>query len=211
MTGLNVVGCVTITASNVTFENSKVSGCTSDVGAISVSYGSQTGVLIDHVEITENGTPGIAGAGFTVNAANIHGTSDGIDVQNNDVVTNSYVHGLIVPPAAHVDSLQTAGGNALLVNHNTFDSACGSCNSAVIIGADLGAFTGQQTIENNLLAGGAYTAFAGSGGYNATNMISFVNNRFVNDADYGQCSFNVAVAFTGNVMDNTDSSLSCSG
>jgi hypothetical protein len=176
-----------------------------------VSYGSQTGVLIDHVEITENGTPGIAGAGFTVNAANIHGTSDGIDVQNNDVVTNSYVHGLIVPTAAHVDSIQSAGGNALLVDHNTFDSACGSCNSAVILGADLGAFTGQQLVENNLLAGGAYTVFAGTGGYNATNMISLVNNRFVNDADYGQCSFNVAVVFTGNVMDNTGSPLSCSG
>jgi hypothetical protein len=205
VSGLEVTGTVSITASRVTFKNSVVHG------SISVAYGSQTGVLIDHVEVIGDGrNPGITGAGFTVNAANIHGTGDGIDVENNDAVTNSYIHDLVVPSGAHVDGIQSAGGNALLISHNTIDASCAGCNSAVIIGADLGPFTGLQSLSDNLFAGGGYTAYAGTGGFAATNMIAFTNNRFVNDAGYGPCSFNVQVTFTGNVWDNTGSTLACS-
>jgi hypothetical protein len=68
----------------------------------------------------------------------------------------------------------------------------------------------MQTLSGNLLAGGGFTAYAGTGGYAAANMITFKDNRFVDNAGYGPCSFNVALTFTGNVWDNSGTTLSCS-
>jgi hypothetical protein len=134
-------------------------------------------------------------------------------VQNNDAITNTWIHNLVIPNGAHVDGIQSAGGNALLIQHNTVDCNSGQgCNdSAIFVGADLGSFTGLQNINDNIAAGGGFTLRGGNDpGFKSAGEISFTNNRIVGGY-YGPCSFNVTVVFTGNVNDSTGSPLSCGG
>jgi hypothetical protein len=176
---------------------------------ISVPYSGVSGVLIDHVEIdglrTTPSSPGITGAGYTVAFTDIHGTGDGIDLQNDDTVHDSYIHDLYVAPGDHTDGIQSAGGTGSSAIHNTILASCNGCNSAMIIGADLGPI-GTFTASNNLLDGGGFTVYAGSGTYDSGTII-ITGNRFGANYSYGLTSFKPSpgrsIRFSGNIDDAT--------
>jgi hypothetical protein len=216
VTGLQVNGTVTITASNVTLKDSLIIPDSGDP-AIAVSYDHVSGVVIENVEINGGkhspSSVGVQGSGFTLEADNIHGTADAVDVDSNDVVKDSWIHDLWVSGSDHTDGVQSAGGSNVTISHNTIDATANSTNSAIIIGADLGPIS-NTLITNNLLDGGSYTIYAGSDGQYSSGVITITNNRFADDADYGLTSFapdGGSIIFTGNVLDGSGAPISASG
>jgi len=215
VSGLDVNGCVSITASNVTLKDSYVHGNCGGGAEITTPYdGSATGIVIENVEINGNRTTpsarGISGANFTAIAVNVHDTTDAIDVQNNDFVRDSYIHDLWVASGDHTDGVQSAGGNVARVDHSTIFAGCYTCNSAIFVKSDLGPI-GTFVANNNLVAGGGYTVYAmqGSGGY-SSGSISYTNNRF-GPWYWGpyviQPSADGTVTWTGNINDSTGAPL----
>jgi hypothetical protein len=215
VSGLQVNGTVTITASNVTLKDSLIVPDSGDP-AIAVSYDHVSGVVIENVEINGGkhspSSVGVEGSGFTLIADNIHGTADAVDVDTNDVVRDTWIHDLWVSGSDHTDGVQSAGGANVTISHNTIDATANSTNSAIIIGADLGPIS-NTLITNNLLDGGSYTIYAGSDGQYSSGVITITNNRFADDADYGLTSFapdGGSIIFTGNVLDATGAAISAS-
>ncbi len=212
--GLDITGCVTITASNVTLRNSRVtSTCTN--GSIKISWSGVSGVVLDHVELNGQrkvNSPGIMGSGWTGVALNIYDTEDAIDVGNDVVVRDSYIHDMFVGPGAHVDGVQSTGTKNVRVIHNTIDARGSGTTSAMLFGADLGAMD-NIVADNNLLNGGGYTVYAGADPGYDSGSISFTNNRFGRGFAYGPCSFGPSkgrtIGFTGNVWDDTNATLTC--
>jgi hypothetical protein len=97
-----------------------------------------------------------------------------------------------------------------LIQHNTIDAR--NSNSAVIIGADQSAIN-NAVVKDNILAGGNYTTYAGTGGFDS-GIITFTGNRYVRDTwRYGPCSFlpsaGRTIGFVNNVWDDTGASMSC--
>lgn len=212
VSGLDVSGSITITASNVVLKNSRIRNVRSYAAII--VRGGVRGVLISHVEVDGGKqTPsvvGITGSGFTAEAVNIHGTADGIDAGSNVVVKNSWIHDLWVAPGDHTDGIQTTGGSNLLIDHNTIIATADRANSAVILGADLGDLS-NTTLRNCLLDGGTYTVYAGADPGYDSGVISIIGNRFGSHAQYGPTSFRPSprrsIIFSGNVWDATGAPL----
>jgi hypothetical protein len=215
VSGLDISGTVKITASHVVLRDCRIRP-SGGYAAIAVSYTGVANVLISHVEIDgadhTPSVPGIVGAGFTVDAANIHGTGDAIDLGSGDVVINSWIHDLWVAPGDHTDGIQSSSGVGMRVEHNTIDAAVPGVNSAVIIGADLGPVD-DVLVAGNLLFGGNYTVYAGSDGRFDSGAITIENNRFSTGSQYGACSFRPssgrAIDFHGNIWDADGSPVIC--
>jgi hypothetical protein len=207
VSGLDVTGTVTIAASDVTLMDSRIMPSAGATG-IAVRYSGVSGVVIEHVEIDgadhSPSAVGITGSGFIVEAANIHGTADAIDVGSNDVVRDSWIHDLFVVPGDHTDGVQSSGGANVVISHNTINAEGSHVNSAVILGADLGPLINSVVI-GNLLAGGGFTVYAGTNGTYSSGVITIADNRFVKDDNYGPCSFKpspgATISATGNVWD----------
>jgi hypothetical protein len=208
VSGADVTGTVTITASDVTLIDSRVRPAPGTTG-IAVRYSGVSGVLIDHVEIDGGKSAptavGITGSGFTVESANIHGTGDGVDAGSGDVIRDSWIHDLWVGTGDHTDGIQSSGGDGLTITHDTIDARGTGVNSAILLGADLGPLS-NTVVNGNLLNGGGFTVYAGSDGTYDSGVIKFTNNRVVRDDNYGPCSFRPSktgeISQAGNVWDS---------
>ncbi len=203
--GLDVRGCVVIDADDVVLRDSRVSGCPS--AGVQVKWSGVSNVVIERVEIDGGGIPGsigIWGSGMIVAGANIHGTGDAIDVGDDVLVRDTYIHDLIACRGCHVDGIQSSGSTNVRVTHSTILAS--GVNSAIIFGADQGAI-GTVGADHNLIDGGSYTVYAGTGGTFDSGHISFVGNRFGRSFQYGPNSFvpspGRTVEFRGNVWDDT--------
>lgn len=190
VSGLDIVGTVTINASGVTLKDCRIRPSAGSPG-VAVSYSGVSGVVIENVEIDGGkhspSSVGVSGSGFTLRAANIHGTGDGVDVGDNVVVRDSWIHDLWVASGDHTDGVQSAGGSNVTITHNTIDATGAGVNSAVIVGADLSPLS-NTVITDNLLDGGGYTLYAGSDGKYSSGVITITGNRFGDHAAYGACS-----------------------
>lgn len=203
--GLDIRGCVVIGASDVTLRNSRVSGCPS--AAVQVGWTGSSNVVIEDVEIDGeglSGAVGIWGSGMIVASVNIHGTGDAIDVGDDVLVRDTYIHDLVVCRDCHVDGIQSSGSTSVRVTHSTILAS--GANSAIIFGADQGAI-GTVRADHNLMDGGSYTVYAGTGGQFDSGHIAFIENRFGRSFQYGPNSFAPSpgrtVEFIGNVWDDT--------
>jgi uncharacterized protein YjdB len=127
------------------------------------------------------------GASVTAKANNIYKVNDGIFVwyANNFDFEDNYVHNLTDQSAnGHIDGFQTEGSMHGILRHNAILITQGQ-NACVNIYAGNGN-TDDILVENNLLAGGGFTAYAfddspsaasPSGGFSTTN-IRFIYNTF---------------------------------
>lgn len=144
------------------------------------------------------------GASVTLTAVNCYGVNDGFfagrpdastPTGNNFTIENSYFHDFTQGAAnGHIDGFQTEGASGGIIMHNTIKAHMrpgdptvtgGGVNSSVAI------WDGQRNsdnilVDNNLLAGGGFTAYAedyspsedsAAGGFTVTN-IRFTNNKF---------------------------------
>lgn len=199
--GKQLTGSLTINAQNVTIKNSLINytgGGGGGSGAIKILSGAS--VTIDHVEVNGNSAVHSCvwheGSSMTVTYLKCHDMEDAIfswadtgnaQSGNNFTVEHSYIYNFnAVESNGHFDGYQTEGAANGIVRHNTI-AASQDNTSAIAI------WNGQKNtdnilVDNNLLKGGGFTAYAQdyspseanpAGGYTMTN-IRFTNNKFSN-------------------------------
>jgi len=184
-----LLGCIEVTAPGVVIRNSKIS-CRPTYAAVSVDDGgfSGTPLLLEDVEIDCGDNPGhgIGEANVIVRRANIHGCENGLDVNQNITVEDSFIHDLYNSSEAHADGIQlaghfengvvVAGAKNVTIRHNTIYGVGpdGSLGTSAIISNPRG--DTNILIEGNVLAGGAYTLYCDRPGTGVNYRV--VDNRF---------------------------------
>jgi hypothetical protein len=198
--GLDVDGCLTIAADDVTVRRSRIR-CAGDY-VVRVAEGA-SGVLVEDVEIDGRGDPGtiaIGVSGFTLRRADVHDVGDGPRMGDVTVVEDTWIHDLAVGGGSHNDGIQSTGGRRIVIRHNRIDHP-GQQTSCILLGADLGDID-DALVQGNLLNGGNYTVYAGADPGHSASGIRIVGNRFGRDFVFGPAELDEGVTFSGNVFDD---------
>jgi hypothetical protein len=177
ISGKDIRGCITVSAPGVVIKNSKVT-CTSGGDAILSEDGTYGGnpLVIQDSEIScgnKTGMTAIGDTNFTTYRLNIHGCENGYDIDAYADIEDNYIHDLANSADSHTDGIQFAVGHYasvgsktvingalnVTINHNTILSkgVDGTDTTSAII-SNRGGDT-NVLIQNNLLAGGAYTLY----------------------------------------------------
>jgi Right handed beta helix region len=182
--GLDVSGAIEVEASDVTIRDTRV-----------VQSGGQFGIALRHTRrvTVENCEVSGVDAGprrLAVGIKDVYGDAQGTAVRRTEVfhtatgiqlyqglVEDNYVHDLGLVGADHVNGVMDNGGVArpLVIRHNTILNAHRQTD-AIALFQDFGGQS-DRTIEDNLLAGGAYTVYGG-GDKTPTSKIRILRNRF---------------------------------
>ena len=216
---LDVTGCITVTANNVTIKRSRIN-CN---GSSAIYTGdSNTGLVVEDVEINCSGGPGCTGItwrNYTARRVNVYGGENLTWAETNVLIEESYLHDpvphdtagcpLEPGPNCHTDSVQVPGGSSnVTVRHNRiyggYIDASHFGNSAFTTGGGVVNFL----VEDNLFAGGGFSARCEGGGGNTTYRV--INNRFSRIfvstvggfGPQNECNTN-ATTYSGNVYDDT--------
>ena len=211
ISGLNVKGTVTISASNVTLKNSRITG--KGFAIVRVSDSAKN-VTVQDVEIDglgfsgEGNSMGVIGPA-TVQRADITGVENGLTPGSGSVLRDNWIHGLAAPGSPHIDGVQIDGGlSNIRVEHNNIDMHEWTQTSAVMIDNYFGPINGV-TVNDNLLVGGGYTAYSDgqfSGG--TIQNVSFTNNR-MGRGYYGYASIvKNSPVWSGNTDSETGATIS---
>lgn len=200
---LDISGCVSVRASNVTIRRSRVR-CTSYFPI--VTYDAYKNLLVEDVEIDglANGftNAAVGFSNYTLRRANIHNISEGPHPSDNVLIEDNYIHDMVGCDICHVDAIQSDGANNVIIRHNTLINQAWSKNSAVRFATE-GSASDNVLIENNLLEGGNYEIQINSQGHGFPQHVRVFNNRFGRDYRFGVWDVeggNIQAA--GNVMDN---------
>ena len=206
------LGCIEVSAPGVVIRNSRIS-CPDGFYAVYVDdqISTQTLLTIEDSEIT-CGAAGTAAADsdITLRRVNIHDCENGLSVNQNVTVEDSYIHDLTTSAEAHPDGIQFAAGHwngssyvccvlDLTIRHNTIygqNSDGSPANAAIISGR------GGDTnilIENNLFAGGGYTLYCEQDAKGTNYRV--LNNHF-------STRFSAKVGFYGPSTDCSDETQS---
>jgi hypothetical protein len=203
----DVRGCVLVNAPGVVIRRSKMN-C---VSSAADSY-SGAAVVLEDVEIdcgNSKGTTAVADYNFAIRRANIHSCENGFDIDGSATIRDSYIHDLVpYDPATdpHTDGAQiTPVGRNITILHNTIYAGNGT--SAVISPNVADGVVSNVLIQDNLMAGGAYTLYCQQDG--PGNNYRVINNHFStvtypDVGDFGawtECEDEVQV--TGNVFHET--------
>jgi len=170
------LGCISVRAPGVVIRNSRIS-CAGGY-AVYNGDGAYTGtpLLIEDSEIdckSSNGTA-VGEANVTLRRVDIRGCENGLDVNQNVDIQDSYIHDMYNGGDAHLDGIQLASGHLengqivaasrnVTIAHNTIYGmgADGSFGTSAII-SNRGGDT-NILIQGNLLAGGAVALYCEQG------------------------------------------------
>lgn len=145
-------------------------------------------VMISHCEI---GPPSGGSERLMVGIKDIYGDSVGTRILKNEIfhtgtavqideglIRGNYIHDLGYKPGDHVNGITSNGSQRLLViRHNTIFNQFDQTD-AIGLFEDFGV-EANRVIDDNLLAGGGYTLYAGQNpGGPSTYNIQVTNNRF---------------------------------
>ncbi len=185
LSGLSIPANLTIAASNVTVKNVQVvTG-----GTFGISLTHTTGVTIENSTVSgQNATTGRV----NVAIADVYGDSTGMVIKDNNVslfrtamqisnglVQGNYIHDPGYIAGDHTNGVVTSGGNGpMVIENNTIFNSVGQTDAISLDAATSGKPVANQTVDNNLLAGGGYTIYAGGGQGNTTSNIVITGNRF---------------------------------
>jgi hypothetical protein len=202
--GKNISGSITVQASNVVIRND----CVTSSSIYPVHFVSGSNLTVEDTTITGTGhgcdrAVEPAGNGAVMNGLNVSGCEDGIQMYNNDVLENSFIHDLAFTSSSHNDGVQQNGGHNDVVRHNTIFNPHNQ-TSCVNFTTDFGGIS-DITITGNLLNGGNYTVYsrAGSSGGSDPTGVSVTDNHFGSADVFGLLSADGSVAWSGNVSDST--------
>ncbi|MEQ4301355.1 hypothetical protein ABNF97_08180 [Plantactinospora sp. B6F1] len=190
VTGLNIVGCVTVAAANVKILKSRIT-CNSPTYSIRTLAGT-TNLLIEDVEINGMATnsASICCADYTLRRGNVYNMIDGPRLASNTRIFDSYLHSLARVAGSHNDILQSTGGNNIIVRHNTLLSynpvTRDPFNSCLTIGSETAPSLTNLTFEDNYCNGGNYSI--GISPRLVGSNILFRNNKYGRDYRYGVVS-----------------------
>ncbi len=213
--GVDIRGCVTVRAANVTIKRSRIA-CS---GIYPLQVSGAGSLLVEDTELDGQGSPGANCLGyenFTARRVDCHGVGDGMRLGDDVVIEDSYIHDLVTCGGCHNDGVQAVGGSNMVLRHNTIENKYGQ-TSAIKLGAELGPLH-NVLVENNLLSGGGYTIYAGGSGDDVSG-IQVINNRFRRSpagffpkgGSYGPVSYydpNLpGNRWSGNVWDDTGAAI----
>ena len=179
--GLDITGEINVVAPNVTIRNTRITGGGDYV--IIVRDGADNLTIQDTEIQTPAGTPQDIGCVLNVGSAkprilrvNIHGCSAGVS-SGGGLVQDSYIHDMAQQPGlSHDVGVASNFGGGMSVIHNTILNQL-SQTAAVAFYQDFGPQS-NDLVQDNLLAGGGYCVYGGTGEKGATSNIRFVDNRF---------------------------------
>lgn len=191
ITNMQVTGCITIAADDVTIENTRIlgGGCSEPIHNVG-----HKNLVVQDSEIDGEGSAGecVGAEQFTLQRDNIHGCSDGIRVAYHATVTvkNSWIHDMSLHSGDHNDGVQfyESTGPAQFV-HNTIEPGSGPTVNAAFFTADNS--TGTLLLEQNLMSDGGYVLRIDD------NTATVTNNLIVNGT-WGYAPVN---AFYGDASD----------
>lgn len=180
---LEITGCITVHANNVTIKNSrlKVSSCAGYETNAIYNYG--TGLVVQDTEIDGQNDAScgyaIGMSDFTALRVNIHNCASGVRLSRGNItIQDSYIHGLSTLPGDENDAIRCYYGagpalgpdNPTSIVHNYIE---GGRNAGIKIADYCG---GTYTISNNLITGvsSMVTAVELTSG-----SINFTSNRVV--------------------------------
>ena len=182
ISGLDVSGCITIKANDVTIKNTRVRGKATCGGSHLIHTGmGLSGIVIEDVELDGMGVSSgsaVGNEGFTLNRVNIHNVgSDGVYVQDNVVIQNSWIHGLVYESGDHNDTIMTNGdARNIVIKHNRLENPYGQ-TAVIALFEDFGGIH-DVLVEDNLISGGGYSVYAGGNTSMPHSNIRFINNTF---------------------------------
>jgi hypothetical protein len=230
--GLNVNGGITITANNVTIENSNVTDVNDNNAAIQIARG-VTGTQIDYDSI--HGTNAVQSGSLSFAVSNFGSTINSVVIDHTNfyngdrilagygTVTNSYCLGGAnfsnSGGLEHDECIYTDGtAPGIRAIHDTLLNPNSQTAAVFVDGPQFGggSVTGTVDIENSILAGGDYCLYGGGTNPAHTGPITIENNRFsrIYDADcgvYGTDAYFTSgsnVTWTGNIWDDTGQTVS---
>jgi hypothetical protein len=204
-TNLDIRGCISIQANNVTIKNSRITGGCDPVVAIRPYDREVTGTVLDHVDIrsTGLGANAIAFRSFTMKFTHVATDGDCGRVDGNVNVTDSFCeilpgHHWTSTSDPHFDGWQSEPGPSNIhFNHNTVINPYGQ-TSAIALWTD----GPNLSITNNLLIGGGWTLYCGAYHDVPPGRITITGNRFV-PGQYGLAAHCEGATWSGNVDDRT--------
>ena len=167
ISGVHVTGTITVSASNVTIENSKINS-TGQYWAINVK-GGVTGLKVIHNEIytTTGGYEGIfaySGVGMFACGNYLHNYENPMTIGDRAVIQSNYVDKMQAAPGnCDDDGIEIYHGNHIRIWGNNIyayapDGHSVSCvNSALYTGDETNTPQTDIDINNNWIGGGLYT------------------------------------------------------
>jgi hypothetical protein len=214
--GKHLTGTVVIEAPGVVIRNSLING------SVLVNDDTDDSLLLEDVELdcNDDWNTGVSSANVTVRRANIHGCENGMDLNQNVDIRDSYIHGQDL--VGHPDGIQFGSGhfeNGQIVDgvkhvtilHNTIfghsdqgTSEESEFGTSAIISNPAG--DTDVLIQDNLMAGGAYALYCDGNGP-ATNY-RVLDNHFTTRFKPSVGYFGISVGCSdetqsGNVIDET--------
>lgn len=178
--GQDIQGCVTVKAPGITIKNSRIT-CLGFIGVDNWGYavtGPSDWLTVQDSEIHCNNGPG-TGVGEQYVIAlrlNVHGCENGFDVDQGFRIEGNYIHDLTQSAEAHSDGIQMwSTVNGVTIEHNTiFSNTNGVDGTSAIISPSAG--TTDVLIQDNLMAGGAFTLYCRQAGAGTNYRV--INNHF---------------------------------
>jgi Bacterial TSP3 repeat len=207
-----MIGCIQVQAPGVVIRNSKISCNGLAVATFDGEY-SGTPLLIEDTEIDCQNAPGSHGIGdanVTVRRVEITACENGLDINQNVIVEDSYIHNLYNGGDSHMDGLQLAGhwnGSSFVdgalnvtIRHNTI-YGMGDGDTTFGTSAIFTIRPGNTNIliEDNLLAGGAFTIYCQQGSRGTNYRV--LNNHFSR-------KYKATIGYYGSATDCSDETQS---
>ncbi len=164
-------GCITVNTTGVIIKNSRLSSACSYV--VYTHTGSLT-IQDSEIDCANTSGTAIGDTNVTAVRVDVSGCENGFDLDRDSTVQDSYIHGLFQSVESHTDGIQTCCSVGLTVRHNRIDAYPNA--TSAMINAKTATSPHDVLIENNLLAGGAFTLYcpASATGQN----FQVIDNRF---------------------------------
>ncbi len=159
ISGLNINGCVTVSAKNVIIRKSRIT-CS---GLYSVRTKNAANLLVEDVEIDGQGknSAAVCCDDYTLRRVNISNVIDGPRLGDRTVVEYSWIHHLKRQSGSHNDTLQTTGATNIVVRGNTLDAynpiTKDPMNACLQLGSTTGPIVANLIFEQNYCNGGNYS------------------------------------------------------
>jgi len=159
VSGLDIDGCVTVTARNVVIRKSRIT-CDSNY---SIRTDGAENLLVEDVEIDGMGqnSAAVCCGDYTLRRVDISNVIDGPRLGSNVVVEDSWIHHLKRQPGSHNDTLQTTGASNIVVRHNSLEAynpvTRDPFNACLMIGSTTAPKVENLLFEENYCNGGNYS------------------------------------------------------
>lgn len=164
-------GCITVNTTGVVIKNSRLSSACPYV--VYTHTGSFT-IKDSEIDCANTSGTAIGDTNVTAIRVDVYGCENGFDIDRDSTVQDSYIHDLFQSPDSHTDGIQTCCSIGLTVRHNKIDAYPNA--TSAMINAKTATSPRDVLIENNLLAGGAFTLYCPAGG--AGQNFRVIDNRF---------------------------------